>query len=200
MKGEVTLQVTPTYKYGYLQAPYDDPIRVVKAIKGKTDVTIDLQSDARCVVVVVVSEELEKKSEGRESLLTKESLFFICFSFIFRLKGDYARELEVTAYVKEELTERVQNATSHVTVYRYPYRLSLIRTSDSFKPGLTYTAFVSYYSFSCYFVPSSAYSFTFSALVCDPLTSSRLGYQPQLFYTFPLIYAMNRVKIDYMKV
>ena len=60
-----------------------------------------------------------------------------------RLKGDYARELEVTAYVKEELTERVQNATSHVTVYRYPYRLSLIRTSDSFKPGLTYTAFVS---------------------------------------------------------
>ncbi|KAK8376817.1 hypothetical protein O3P69_010030 [Scylla paramamosain] len=96
VKGEVTLQVTPTYKYGYLQAPYDDPIRVVKAIKGKTDVTIDLLSDAR-------------------------------------LKGDYARELEVTAYVKEELTERVQNATSHVTVYRYPYRLSLIRTSDSFK-------------------------------------------------------------------
>ncbi|XP_063878057.1 CD109 antigen-like isoform X2 [Scylla paramamosain] len=105
VKGEVTLQVTPTYKYGYLQAPYDDPIRVVKAIKGKTDVTIDLLSDAR-------------------------------------LKGDYARELEVTAYVKEELTERVQNATSHVTVYRYPYRLSLIRTSDSFKPGLTYTAFL----------------------------------------------------------
>lgn len=105
VKGEVTLQVTPTYKYGYLQAPYDDPIRVVKAIKGKTDLTIDLQSDAR-------------------------------------LKGDYARELEVTAYVKEELTERVQNATSHVTVYRYPYRLTLIRTSDSFKPGLTYTAFL----------------------------------------------------------
>ena len=53
MKGEVTLQVTPTYKYGYLQAPYDDPIRVVKAIKGKTDLTIDLQSDARLVEVKV---------------------------------------------------------------------------------------------------------------------------------------------------
>ncbi|XP_050711942.1 thioester-containing protein 1 allele S3-like isoform X2 [Eriocheir sinensis] len=105
VKGEVTLQVTPTYKYGYLQAPYDDPIRVVKQIKGKTDLTIDLQGDAR-------------------------------------LKGDYAREIEVTAYVKEELTGRVQNATSHVTVYRYPYRLSLVRTSDSFKPGLKYTAFL----------------------------------------------------------
>lgn len=47
MKGEVTLQVTPTYKYGYLQAPYDDPIRVVKQIKGKTDITINLEGDAR---------------------------------------------------------------------------------------------------------------------------------------------------------
>ena len=34
VKGEVTLQVTPTYKYIYLQAPYDDPVRVVKPIKG----------------------------------------------------------------------------------------------------------------------------------------------------------------------
>lgn len=105
VKGEVTLQVTPTYKYGYLQAPYDDPIRVVKQIKGKTDITINLEGDAR-------------------------------------LKGDYARELEVTAYVQEELTGRVQNSTAHVTVYRYPYRMSLVRTSDSFKPGLKYTAYL----------------------------------------------------------
>ncbi|KAK4294086.1 hypothetical protein Pmani_033266 [Petrolisthes manimaculis] len=105
VKGEVTLQVTPTYKYGYLQAPYDDPIRVVKQIKGKTDITIDILNDAR-------------------------------------LKGDYARELEITAYVQEELTGRVQNATSHITVYRHPYALTLIRTSDSFKPGLKYTAFL----------------------------------------------------------
>lgn len=105
VKGEVTLQVTPTYKYGYLQAPYDDPIRVVKLLKGKTDITIDLQNDAR-------------------------------------LKGDYARELEITAYVQEELTGRIQNATSHITVYRHPYALTLIRTSDSFKPGLKYTAFL----------------------------------------------------------
>ncbi|XP_069165594.1 LOW QUALITY PROTEIN: thioester-containing protein 1 allele R1 [Procambarus clarkii] len=105
VKGEVTLQVTPTYKYGYLQAPYDDPIRVVKQMKGKADIVIDLQGDAR-------------------------------------LKGDYARELEVTAYVEEELTGRVQNATSRLTVYRYPYALKLIRTSDSFKPGLKYTAFL----------------------------------------------------------
>ncbi|KAK8751557.1 hypothetical protein OTU49_009101 [Cherax quadricarinatus] len=105
VKGEVTLQVTPTYKYGYLQAPYDDPIRVVKQMKGKADIVIDLQSDAR-------------------------------------LRGDYARELEVTAYVQEELTGRVQNATSRITVYRYPYTLKLVRTSDSFKPGLKYTAFL----------------------------------------------------------
>lgn len=71
------------------------------------------------------------------------SLITVPFIIFHRLRGDYARELEVTAYVQEELTGRVQNATSHVTVYRYPYTLSLIRTSDSFKPGLAYTAFVS---------------------------------------------------------
>ncbi|XP_064090447.1 CD109 antigen-like isoform X4 [Macrobrachium nipponense] len=105
VKGEITLQVTPTYKYGYLQAPYDDPIRVVKQMKGKADIIVDLESD-------------------------------------LRLKGDYARELEITAYVQEELTGRVQNASNHVTVYRYPYTMSLVRTSDSFKPGLKYTAFL----------------------------------------------------------
>lgn len=71
------------------------------------------------------------------------NLPLICFLFSCRLRGDYARELEITAYVQEELTGRVQNATSHVTVYRHPYSLTLIRTSDSFKPGLKYTAFVS---------------------------------------------------------
>ncbi|XP_068218547.1 LOW QUALITY PROTEIN: CD109 antigen-like [Palaemon carinicauda] len=105
VKGEVTLQVTPTYKYGYLQAPYDDPIRVVKQMKGKVDITVDLQGD-------------------------------------LRLKGDYARELVITAFVQEELTGRVQNASNTITVYRYPYRISLVRTSDSFKPGLKYTAFL----------------------------------------------------------
>lgn len=45
--------------------------------------------------------------------------------------------------MQEELTGRVQNSTAHVTVYRYPYRMSLVRTSDSFKPGLKYTAYVS---------------------------------------------------------
>ena len=64
------------------------------------------------------------------------------FPFL-RLREDYIRELQFTAYVREELTGRVQNATSKITIYRYPYKMSLIRTSDSFKPGLKYTAFVS---------------------------------------------------------
>ena len=68
------------------------------------------------------------------------------FSFFHRLKEDYIRELEFTAYVKEELTERVQNSSSTITVYKYPYRMQFIRTSDSFKPGLKYTAFVRKFS------------------------------------------------------
>ncbi|MCL4121578.1 UNVERIFIED_CONTAM: hypothetical protein GTU68_018201, partial [Idotea baltica] len=105
VKGELTIQVTPTYKYAYLQAPYDKPISVVKMMKGKTDVTFHMIDD-------------------------------------LRLKEDYIRELEFTAYVKEELTGRVQNSSSKITVYKYPYKMEFIRTSDSFKPGLKYTAFL----------------------------------------------------------
>ncbi|XP_076058869.1 CD109 antigen-like [Oratosquilla oratoria] len=103
VKGEVTIQVTPTYKYGYLQAPYDDPIRKVVHIKGKADVTLHVFDD-------------------------------------LKLKDDYAREVEVTAYVKEDLTGRTQNASAFITVYKHKYKMELIRTSDNFKPGLKYTA------------------------------------------------------------
>ncbi|KAB7494034.1 Antigen, partial [Armadillidium nasatum] len=105
VKGEVTIQVSPTYKYAYLQAPYDKPVSVVKMMKGKTDIVFNMFTD-------------------------------------LRLKEDYIRELQFTAYVKEELTDRVQNATSTITVFKYPYSMEFIRTSDSFKPGLKYTAFL----------------------------------------------------------
>ena len=57
MKGEVTLQVTPNYKYDYLQAPYDDPVRVVKGIKGETDITLKLKDDLKLVLIIFISME-----------------------------------------------------------------------------------------------------------------------------------------------
>ena len=45
--GELTLQVAPTYKYAYLQAPYDKPISVAKMMKGKTEVTFNIFDDLK---------------------------------------------------------------------------------------------------------------------------------------------------------
>ena len=52
IKGEVTVQVTPRYKYEYLQAPYDAPVSFVKGIMGKTEFEMNLKDDLRWVNTV----------------------------------------------------------------------------------------------------------------------------------------------------
>ena len=44
-------------------------------------------------------------------------------------------ETEVT----EALTGRKQNATKEITIHKYPYKMEIIRGSESFKPGLPYS-------------------------------------------------------------
>lgn len=61
-----------------------------------------------------------------------------------RLVDDFEREIRFDVTVIEDLTERKQNTSSLLTLYKYKYKMELIKTSDSFKPGLKYTAFVSY--------------------------------------------------------
>ena len=69
-------------------------------------------------------------------------LFFV-HSFVYRLVDDFEREIRFDVTVIEGLTERKQNMSSILTLYKYKYKMELIKTSDSFKPGLKYTAFVS---------------------------------------------------------
>ncbi len=71
------------------------------------------------------------------------------FSFVFRLVDDFERDIRFDVTVIEGLTERKQNMSSLLTLYKYKYKMELIKTSDSFKPGLKYTAFVSLLFF-CY--------------------------------------------------
>ena len=61
----------------------------------------------------------------------------------FRLVDDFERDIRFDVTVIEGLTERKQNTSSLLTLYKYKYKMELIKTSDSFKPGLKYTAFVS---------------------------------------------------------
>lgn len=56
---------------------------------------------------------------------------------------DFERDIRFDVTVIEGLTERKQNTSSLLTLYKYKYKMDLIKTSDSFKPGLKYTAYVS---------------------------------------------------------
>lgn len=48
--------------------------------------------------------------------------------------------LDVT--VEESLTGRRQNTSAHITLHKHKYTMDLIKTSEYYKPGLKYTAFV----------------------------------------------------------
>lgn len=52
-------------------------------------------------------------------------------------------EIEVVAEVEEYLTKRKYNATSVLKVYDREIKVELVKSSESFKPGLKYTAHVS---------------------------------------------------------
>lgn len=49
----------------------------------------------------------------------------------------------IDAVVEEELTTRRQNTSVQVMLHKHKYTMELIKTSEYFKPGLKYTAFVS---------------------------------------------------------
>ena len=58
------------------------------------------------------------------------------------LSDDYSKEIVFEVVVEEEKTQRRQNNTASLTLYKHPYKLELVRTADAFKPGMPYTAFL----------------------------------------------------------
>ncbi|XP_067205128.1 thioester-containing protein 1 allele R1-like isoform X2 [Linepithema humile] len=59
-----------------------------------------------------------------------------------RLTDEYERPIKIDVVVEEELTTRRQNASMQVTLHKHKYTMELIKTSEYFKPGLKYTAFL----------------------------------------------------------
>lgn len=75
---------------------------------------------------------------------TTDSLEYIHYIlFLYRLTDEYERPVMIDVVVEEALTTRRQNASVQVTLHKHKYTMELIKTSEYFKPGLKYTAFVS---------------------------------------------------------
>ncbi|KAM0733061.1 CD109 antigen [Formica fusca] len=59
-----------------------------------------------------------------------------------RLTDEYERPVMIDVVVEEALTTRRQNASIQITLHKHKYTMELIKTSEYFKPGLKYTAFL----------------------------------------------------------
>ncbi|XP_050479205.1 thioester-containing protein 1 allele R1-like isoform X2 [Bombus huntii] len=59
-----------------------------------------------------------------------------------RLTDEYERPVMLDVTVEESLTGRRQNTSAHITLHKHKYTMDLIKTSEYYKPGLKYTAFI----------------------------------------------------------
>ncbi|KAK0179673.1 hypothetical protein PV327_005405 [Microctonus hyperodae] len=59
-----------------------------------------------------------------------------------RLTDEYERPIELEVAVEEALTSRRQNVSMQMTLHKHKYTMELIKTSEYYKPGLKYTAFI----------------------------------------------------------
>ncbi|XP_046746805.1 CD109 antigen-like isoform X2 [Diprion similis] len=59
-----------------------------------------------------------------------------------RLTDDYERPIQLEVAVKEALTGRIQNTSAQMILHKHKYTMELVKTAESYKPGLKYTAFI----------------------------------------------------------
>uniref|UniRef100_A0A2H8TEP0 TEP1-F n=1 Tax=Melanaphis sacchari TaxID=742174 RepID=A0A2H8TEP0_9HEMI len=105
VKGEATVSVYPEYYSDLIQPIYQNPLRKVVPIDGKTVVQFDVVKD-------------------------------------LNLNDEFKRIITFDVTVEEALTGRSQNTSANVIFHNHKYKMELIRTSEYFKPGLKYTAFI----------------------------------------------------------
>nr|BAR45599.1 thioester-containing protein 2 [Epanerchodus sp. RS-2014] len=60
----------------------------------------------------------------------------------FRFEDDFQRDIRVEAIVRETLTGQRQNSSAILSLYSHRVKLDLIKTAETFKPGLKFTAYL----------------------------------------------------------
>lgn len=60
------------------------------------------------------------------------------------MNDEYERVVKFDVTVEEALTGRSQNVSANIVLHKHKYKMDLIKTSEYFKPGLRYSAFVSH--------------------------------------------------------
>nr|BAR45614.1 thioester-containing protein 3 [Scolopendra japonica] len=68
----------------------------------------------------------------------KVDIHFNLFSDL-NLKDDYHRMIRFEAIVTEAVTERRENATNTMGIFKYKHKVELVKLSETFKPGLKFS-------------------------------------------------------------
>ena len=124
VKGTATIAVFPKYKSGYLQPIFQEPLRqVLKYNQKKCFENLFLSTNK----VVDISGKVDVEIPVAKDL---------------RLTDDHRKEIVFDVVVEEELTGRRQNNTATTTLYKFPYKLELVKTADAWKPGMPYTCYL----------------------------------------------------------
>uniref|UniRef100_A0A6B2E4V8 CD109 antigen n=1 Tax=Phlebotomus kandelakii TaxID=1109342 RepID=A0A6B2E4V8_9DIPT len=134
-KFEVTID-TPqfaTFKDGKLRFTVRSKYTYGKPVKGEATISVYPRffGSYQPFVSDLISRKVSK-IDGKTSVEfdIQEELKF---------KEDWQRDITVEAVVEEELTNRKQNTSKTVTLYRTRYEVELIKSADKFKAGLPFT-------------------------------------------------------------
>lgn len=131
MKGEATVTAYPNIFSGVIQPIYQQPIRKVIPIDGKVTIDFDILSELKYVRLDSIYFDI----------FLERNIFYT--RIFHRLADDYKRLVMIDVAVEESLTGRRQNTSMEITLHKHKYTMDLIKTSEYYKPGLKYTAFVS---------------------------------------------------------
>ncbi len=122
-QGDMTVQIDASYHYG---GPVKGEATVSVFPKYKSSYLQPIFSDPYRKVIAIDGSAEFKMNVAKE----------------LQLSDDYAREIVFDVQVKEELTDRIQNNTASMLLYKHPYKLELVKTADAFKPGMPYLAYL----------------------------------------------------------
>ncbi|XP_043275099.1 CD109 antigen-like isoform X2 [Venturia canescens] len=121
--GKVTATVEAKYTYG-------------KPVKGEATVTA--YPDIFSGVIQPIFQAPVRKVVPIDGKVT------IDFDIVtdLRLTDEYERPIQLDVAVEEALTGRRQNVSMQMTLHKHRYTMDLLKTSEYYKPGLKYTAFI----------------------------------------------------------
>ncbi|XP_057327735.1 CD109 antigen-like isoform X1 [Microplitis mediator] len=137
-KFEVTINAPKhaTFKEGKIVATVSAKYTYGKPVKGEA--TITAYPDIFSGVLQPIFQAPIRKVVPIDGKVTVD--FDIASEL--RLTDEYERPIELEVAVEDGLTGRRQNVSMQMTLHKHKYTMELIKTSDYYKPGLKYTAFI----------------------------------------------------------